>query len=220
MDIMLIDTHCHIHSVDYPLDSEETLARASAAGVTKIICVDTGAEDERAAREFAAAHPDRVFYRGPEVGLDYYYPEPSPKIQRRDLVSYLDKNGGEPVIFHVREAFADFFKVISGYPNVRGVIHSFSGTEEDLWAALKYDLYFGISGLAIFRGTAVYKEIPMDRILLETDAPYLTPPPFRGKVNEPAYVKNIAEWVATQKGVTLEEVAAATTANATKLFNI
>jgi TatD DNase family protein len=217
---MLIDTHCHIHSIDYPLDRTETLARAHAADVTKIICVSTSAEDEKIAQKFAAEHPAHVFYRGPEVGLDYHYPDPSPKIQQRALISYLNQNLNTPLIFHVREAFSDFFKTISNYPNIRGVIHSFSGTEKDLITALNYDLYFGISGLAIFRKSSVYKKIPLDKILLETDAPFLTPPPFRGKVNEPAYVKNIAEWVAAQKGISLAEVAMATSANATKLFNI
>jgi TatD DNase family protein len=214
----LIDTHCHIHSADYPLDREKTLEAALAAGVEKIICVGTSPEDIILAKSFAEAHPDHVFSRGIEQGLDYHYAE-NPALQKSRLIKHIDENRENPLIFHVRDAFDDFFAIIEKYQGLTGVIHSFSGTPTDAAHALKNGLYLGLSGLAVFKNLDL-SEIPLEKIVLETDAPYLTPPPFRGKINQPAYVKYVADWVAMKTGRSVDEIARKTSENARKLFNL
>ena len=129
-----------------------------------------------------------------------------------------------PIIFHVREAFDDFWPIFDTYPGIRGELHSFTDSSANLKKALDRGLYIGVNGISTFTKDETQKNtfdsIPLDRLLLETDAPFLTPAPLRGKVNQPAYVKLVAEYHANRRGLTLKVIADATTANARALFKL
>lgn len=163
-----------------------------------------------------------------EIGLDYYWSTDYKKAQHDALHEQL-KLALEldlPVIFHVRNAFADLIKVLSQaeYKEIRGIIHSFTGTEEELKAVLAFpNLMIAINGVATFKNATLREyigQIPPDRILVETDAPYLAPVPMRGKRNEPAFVAKTAEHIAPLWGMTLEKFSHVTTENAKRLFSL
>jgi TatD DNase family protein len=248
---MLIDTHCHIHE-SYELPLDEVLQRAVEAGVEEYICVGTSEESSRQAIAFAqdhsaayaviGVHPhdtkdgyqaindlagtsEKIVAVG-EIGLDYFYTHSPREVQLEALEAQIQiaLKHDLPIIFHVREAFDDFWPIFDKYPGIRGELHSFTDSSENLQKALKRGLYIGINGISTFTKDEVQKitfdSIPLDRLLLETDAPFLTPAPLRGKVNEPAYVKLVAEYHANRRGISLEEIATATTANARTLFNL
>jgi TatD DNase family protein len=156
-----------------------------------------------------------------EIGLDYHYKPYDRKRQIELFETMLDlaiKNN-LPVIFHVREAFDDFFAVLKNFPNLKkAVVHSFSDDEPTLKKILETtDFYIGTNGLATF---AKIPLPPIERMLLETDAPFLTPVPFRGKINEPAYIRSIASFVAEKSSLSIDEVARITTNNVKNLFGI
>ena len=164
-----------------------------------------------------------------EIGLDYHYGADTKEEQKAAFRAQLELAAAWdlPVNIHLREATEDFFAIISDcrHLHLRGNLHAFSGSAEtfDRLRRLGGDWYVGIGGVVTFRKASIgedIKRIPLDRILLETDAPYLTPVPHRGERNESAYIPLIAAFVARQKGISLEEVAAATTANAKRLFSI
>lgn len=245
---MLTDTHCHIHEADYPLNVDETIEHAHTANVQKMICVGTSEESSKRAVEFAenrenifaaiGVHPhdtkdgwDEIAglaHKKPvaigEVGLDYYYNHSPRDVQIKALESQIDLalKHNLPIIFHVRDAFSDFWPIFDNFHGIRGELHSFTDTKEHMEEGLKRGLYVGINGISTFTKDEVQKEmfaqVPLDRLLLETDAPFLTPVPFRGKVNEPAFVKNVAEHQALVRGLSLEKIAATTSANADALF--
>jgi len=133
-----------------------------------------------------------------------------------------------PVIFHVRDAFDDFWPIFERYYSkdrpIRGVLHSFTDTQANLEKALGYGLYIGVNGIATFtkkpEQQAMYRSIPLASLLLETDAPFLTPVPYRGKICEPYHIRTIAEFLAAQRGEKLEAISEATTSNARRLFGI
>ena len=154
-----------------------------------------------------------------EVGLDYHYDTTSRDQQIKLLNAMLDlalKND-LPVSFHVREAFDDFFGVIANFPQVRGVIHSFSDNKKNLKRILnETDFYIGVNGLATY---STLPTPPLNRILLETDAPFLTPVPFRGIINESGYIKQIASWLASKLDQPFEIIEQETTKNARDLFH-
>lgn len=161
-----------------------------------------------------------------ECGLDFYY-EHSSKTDQIKVMKFqlaLAVDSGLPVIFHVREAFDEFWPVLDDYKGVRGVVHSYTDSAANLAKSLERGLYVGVNGIATFTKDPaqleVYKSIPLDRLLLETDAPFLSPKPHRGKINEPQRVADVAAFLAELRGEKLEELAAATTANAGKLFGI
>ena len=164
-----------------------------------------------------------------EIGLDYHYGADTKEEQKAAFRAQLElaASWDLPVNIHLREATEDFFAIIADcrHLHLRGNLHAFSGSAEtfDRLRRLGGDWYVGIGGVVTFKKAAIgedIKRIPLDRILLETDAPYLTPVPHRGERNESAYIPLIAAFVARQKGISLEEVAAATTANAKRLFSI
>ena len=248
---MLIDTHCHIHE-PYELPLEEVFLRASEAGVDEYICVGTSEESSRLAIEFANEHPEAYATIGVhphdtkggyaainilagtsskivavgEVGLDYFYTHSPREVQMEALEAQIQValKHNLPMIFHVREAFDDFWPIFDKYPGIRGELHSFTDSRENLQKALDRGLYIGVNGISTFTKDETQKttfdSIPLDRLLLETDAPFLTPAPLRGKVNEPAYVKLVAEYHADRRGISLEEISDATTANARTLFQL
>lgn len=161
-----------------------------------------------------------------ECGLDYFY-DNSPREQQFDMLHAqleLAREYDLPVIFHVREAFDDFWPIFDQYPGLRGVLHSFTDSKANMERALERGLYIGVNGISTFTKVDAQKEmfaaIPIENLLLETDAPFLTPTPKRGSINEPAYVKYVAQHAADIRGVSLDEVARVTTANATALFSL
>jgi TatD DNase family protein len=162
-----------------------------------------------------------------ECGLDYFY-EHSPKEAQERVLRFqieLALKYKLPMIFHVREAFEDFWPIFDQYKGIRGVLHSFTDNAENLQKALDRGLHIGVNGIATFTKNdtqlQVYKSIPLQNLLLETDAPFLTPVPLRGKVNVPANVSLVAEFLAVLSGSeSVEDLAEATTFNARKLFSI
>ncbi len=161
-----------------------------------------------------------------ECGLDYYYNNSDGAAQETILRFQLElgRTNNLPLSFHVRDAFEDFWRIFDDYTGIRGVIHSFSSNKDDLEAILERDLLVGINGIATFtkdeQQIAAIRAIPLDKILLETDAPFLTPAPFRGKLCEPKHVRVTAEFLGGLRGESLEAIARQTTINVIGLFNL
>lgn len=245
---MLVDTHCHIHEADYPLDAEEVLEHARSSGVGKLICVGTSEQSSTDALAFAGHHDDVYASIGVhphdtkdgwekiatlkgeklvavgEIGLDYFYNHSPRDIQIRALESQIQLalERELPIIFHVREAFEDFWPVVDNFHDIRGELHSFTDTRDNLEEGLKRGLYIGVNGISTFTKDTQQKEmfasVPLDKLLLETDAPFLTPTPKRGTINEPAFVGLVARYQAEARGITPQAIADATTRNAIELF--
>lgn len=161
-----------------------------------------------------------------ECGLDYFYTH-SPKEAQVELLKFqieLALEHGLPLSFHVREAFDDFWPIFESYQGLRGVLHSFTDSVENLQQAVAHGLYIGVNGIATFAKNEaqlnMYRAIPAEHLLLETDAPFLTPVPYRGKVCESKHTRVTAEFLAKLRGESLEDLARATTANARKLFQV
>ena len=129
---------------------------------------------------------------------------------------------GKPVIVHDREAHADCLDITAEFPQVRGTFHCFSGSAEMAEILLRRGWYLGFDGPITFKNNKKAAEVlsvcPMDRILIETDSPYLAPVPYRGKTNNPSYVPYVAKQIAEVRGISIEEVAVATSANFDRLF--
>lgn len=173
------------------------------------------------------AHSDNIIAIG-ECGLDYY------RTYHREAQIALFKGHMEfakkiekPLIIHLRgEVFEDFFEILEKNPEMKGVIHCFGGTVEHAKTILKYpNMMISFTGVITFKNAVEsYKEIieaiPLEKIMIETDSPYLAPVPYRGKVNEPAYVVEVAKQIAENKRVNLDEVERATTENARRFFGI
>lgn len=162
-----------------------------------------------------------------DVGLDYHYGESSnsPTEQKKLLREMLKLavKYDLTVSFHVRDAFADFWKIFDEFNGkIKGVLHCFGGSKEDLQKAFKRGLFIGVSGVVTFADSLqkIIQKCPLDRVILETDAPWLTPVPFRGKPNQPTYVFEIAKFLAKLYRVDISEVAKVTTANTKRLFGI
>ncbi|MCL6476394.1 MAG: TatD family hydrolase [Firmicutes bacterium] len=170
-----------------------------------------------------ASHP-RVAAIG-EIGLDYYR-NLSPKHAQQHALEqqiHLALQLRLPVIIHCRDAYDDLLDTLARYP-LRGVLHCFSGELHHAQRAVEMGWYLGIGGVVTFKNARTLREVvqqvPLDNLLLETDAPYLAPMPHRGKRNEPAYIPLIAQMVASLKNVPLEELATVTTQNARCLFSL
>lgn len=246
---MLVDTHCHIHEADYSLDISDVLRHAYEAGIEKMICVGTSEQSSIEAIQFVEKH-DNVFasigvhphdtkdgyaklaeMNGQkiiavgEIGLDYFYTHSPREVQMAALKSQIELAIARelPIIFHVRDAFEDFWPIFDSYaPHIRGVLHSFTDSAENMVAAIERGLYIGVNGISTFtkdeKQQKMFASIPVDHLLVETDAPFLTPTPLRGNVNEPAYVRYVAEHHAKIRGLSIDELAAKTSANAHALF--
>ncbi|HEX7757315.1 MAG TPA: TatD family hydrolase [Niabella sp.] len=183
-------------------------------------------EDFREELQIAAAFLKQgSFVAIGETGLDYYW-DLSFKQQQLEAFEQqaqwaIDYN--IPIVIHSRESTDDCIAVIKNYTSrgLRGVFHCFGGTLEQARSIIAAGFYLGIGGVLTFKKSgldAVLKELPLDNIILETDAPYLAPVPYRGKRNEPAYMVQVAQKLATIKEMELADIAAITTANAKKLF--
>lgn len=162
-----------------------------------------------------------------EIGLDYYWDKSFNDLQKEVFIKQI-KLANElnlPIDIHDREAHKDTYDIIQEHNNGSKVImHCFSGSVEFARECVKAGFYLGIGGVVTFKNAVkmkeVAKDVPLEKILLETDAPYLTPVPFRGKENQPAYVKYVAEEIASLREISVEEVAQITTENAKTVFNI
>ncbi len=161
-----------------------------------------------------------------ETGLDYYYSKDKAELQQHSFIEHLRLSArtGKPTIVHTRDAREDTLSLIRqhGDPGVAGVLHCFTESWEMARAALDLNYYISFSGIITFKNAAelrdVVSHVPLDRLLIETDSPYLAPVPYRGKKNEPQYVVEVAQCIADIKGVTFEAVAEVTTNNYRQLF--
>ncbi len=255
----LVDTHCHLDFDRFDPDREAVIARAAAAGVTRIVvpaldldnCPTVLALTERYSGVYAAVgvHPNssaswqaswltplRRFARHPrvvaigEIGLDYYWDRAAPEIQRQALAAQLALAAelALPVILHNRDASDDLLQLLASAPTARrpgpGVLHSFSADWTTAAKALELGYFLGFTGPITFKKAtdlqAVARRAPLERILVETDAPFLTPEPHRGRRNEPAYVRHVAAALAALHELPLATMAQLTTDNAERLFGL
>lgn len=171
-----------------------------------------------------ASHP-RVVAIG-ETGLDYYWQKDKPEWQRQRFRNHIEaaRRCGKPLVVHTRESAEDTLRLLreSGADAVGGVMHCFTENWEIARVALDLGFYLSFSGIVTFKNAAIVKEVatkcPLDRLLVETDSPYLAPAPYRGKPNQPAYVRYVAEEIARLRGLSVGDVAQATTDNFFSLF--
>lgn len=163
-----------------------------------------------------------------EVGLDYYY-EHSPRAQQQQVLReflHMAKRCNKPVMLHIRDAHQDALAILDeiGLPDQGGMIHCFTADTATAQAYLTRGMYLSIPGVVTFRNAQGLRDaiptIPSDRLLLETDCPYLAPVPMRGQRNEPAYLAHTAAAVATIRGISIPSLAAQTSANAARLFGL
>ena len=173
-----------------------------------------------------AAHP-KVIAIG-ETGLDYYWQKDKPEWQRERFRTHIRaaKVSGKPLVVHTRDSAVDTLRLLKeeGADAVGGVMHCFTENWEVATQALDLGFHLSFSGIVTFKNALTVKEVaqkcPLDRMLVETDAPYLAPVPYRGKQNEPAYVRHVAEEIARLRSLPFESVARATTDNFLRLFKI
>ena len=252
----LVDSHCHLDFENLQEDLDDVVARAHAAGVTRMVTICTrlrnvprvqalaerfdsvffaaGTHPMSAAEEPVATvdelvriaqHPKMVGIG--ETGLDYHYTSESKAIQQESLRLHIEacRQTGLPLIIHSRDADADMARIL-GEEHSAGaftcVMHCFSSGAELAQSCLDLGFYLSMSGIAAFPKSTELREIfaaaPLDRILVETDSPYLAPPPHRGKRCEPAYTALTAAKGAEAMGVSYDDFCAATTANFDRLF--
>lgn len=197
----------------------------AAVGWHPVDAIDMTEEDLKWIEELSS-HP-KVVAIG-EMGLDYHW-DKSPKAIQMEVFRKqirLAKKVGLPIIIHNREATADIVNILKEEEasEVGGIMHCFSGSAETAMECIDMNFYISLGGPVTFKNAKKPKEVaaavPLDRLLIETDCPYLAPHPYRGKRNEPSYVKLVAEQIAEIKQLSVEEVSQATTNNAKKLFGI
>jgi len=188
--------------------------------------------------KIALSSPTRLVAVG-ECGLDYYYHSDNEVLKKQEklLRKHIDlaKKYNLPLIFHVRDrqkkdklhsrnAFDDFFKIIDEYDDIRGVVHSFSATSSELEGVISRGLYIGLNGIMTFttdeKQLLAATKTPVNKILIETDAPFLTPKPLRGTINEPKHVILITKFLSELRGESQAFLAKQTTENAKQLFNL
>lgn len=241
--------HLHDQQWFTPEQQAEFLQSARQKGVEQIICIGTDTQDSQNARDFASlrdgmywtygVHPEfasqidlknvieeakAVFTNGlpvaiGEIGLDYHYDgyDRDAQLKLFEQMLQLARDYELPVALHIREAFADVWSVLDNFTGLSGVLHSFTGSKKALRAALERGFYVGVNGLATYTTTPLP---PLEKMLLETDAPFLTPAPYRGTINSPQHVRDIALYLSEELGVAFETIVEQTTNNAKKLFHI
>lgn len=252
----LVDSHCHLDFPDFAEELPEVIARATAAGVTRMVTICTRLRNEPQVRAIAEAYPQVYYAAGThpmsaaeeplatldqlialaqhpkmvgigETGLDYHYTADSKAIQQTSLRIHIEaaQETGLPLIIHARDADDDMATLLTeGYraKPYTCVMHCFSSGAALAQAALDLGFYLSMSGIAAFPKSQPLRDIfaraPIDRILLETDSPYLAPPPHRGRRNEPAYTAFTAKAGAQVFHISQADFAAATTANFDRLF--
>jgi TatD DNase family protein len=183
--------------------------------------------EEEAEKEFEffvrRAHQKKLVAIG-ETGLDYHYAKDKAALQQAWLARYLAlaEELSLPLIIHCRDAFADLLALLKLHPSVKGIIHCFTGTLSDAWECVALGWFVSFSGILTFKKSEelrqIAKELPLKHILIETDAPYLAPHPYRSKRNEPAYLIETARTLATLKHLSLEDLSAALRDNVQRAF--
>ncbi len=162
-----------------------------------------------------------------ETGLDYYYKDVSPQNQKQSFIEHIktSQQSGLPLIIHSRDADSDMMEILESEQKNKkfpALLHCFSSSESLARKALDLGVYISISGIVTFKNATdlqqIVKFLPLESLLTETDAPYLAPVPYRGKTNQPAYTRNVVEFVAQLKGLEWQQVAAQTTQNFMQLF--
>jgi len=177
--------------------------------------------------EICQSMVDREVYAIGEIGIDLHWDKTTLEIQRMAFKEQIKwaKDMELPIVIHCREAFDEVFEVLETEkgPDLRGILHCFTGNIDQALQAIELGFHLGIGGVVTYKKSGldeVLKHIPLAKIVLETDSPYLAPVPFRGKPNESSYLLHIAEKVSEIYHISLEEVAAVTTANSRQIFNI
>lgn len=166
-----------------------------------------------------------------ETGLDYYYEHSPKEIQKKILKRYLHlaMEHQLPVVIHCREAFKDFFEILDeeyvvDNRHAKGVLHCFTGTVDEAYEVIKRGFYLSLSGIVTFKKSTVLREVakivPLNQLLIETDSPYLAPQSKRGKINEPSFLRETADFIAEIKGIDKKDLAKAIFDNANNLFNL
>lgn len=258
-DLFIIDSHCHLDSLDYETQHkniDEVIENAKARGVHHFISVCTTIGRFEAMKNLTShrndvslscgVHPLNVedepfdydklfeFAQDPKVvaigetGLDYHYTPETKALQQSLFVQQIEiaNKLNKPLIIHSRSARQDTMDMLeqNNAEKCGGVLHCFTEDWTMAKRALDIGFYISISGIITFRNAEelrdVVRKVPLDRLLVETDSPYLAPIPYRGKPNQPAYVRETCEYVATLKGVSTEELARITTENVQNLFKI
>jgi TatD DNase family protein len=222
---LILNPGCEIESSKTAVALAEKFPYVYAAvGVHPSDCGDW-TEDTLAQLRALAGHP-RVKAIG-EIGLDYYWKENPPALfQQKVFHAQLDlaEELSLPVIVHDREAHRDCLEVVKAHPNVTGVYHCYSGSLEDAKILVKLGWMLSFTGVVTYKNARkaleVLEWLPMERIMIETDSPYLTPEPFRGKRNDSGHVHLVAETIARVKGLEPEEVARVTLENGKRFFHI
>ncbi|WP_425091070.1 TatD family hydrolase [Tropicimonas sp. S265A] len=253
----LVDSHCHLDFPDFEGELPQLIARANAAGVTRMVTICTRLRNEPIVRAIAEAHAPVFYAAGThpmsvadepmarvealvslaqhpkfvgigETGLDYHYTSETAAAQQDSFRIHIEaaRQTGLPLIIHARAADEDMARILTEEYQAAPyscVMHCFSSGAGLAQAALDLGFYLSMSGIAAFKKSAELREIfssaPVDRVLVETDAPYLAPPPHRGKRNEPAFVALTAQTGAEVFGLTLDAFAAQTSANFDRLFS-
>lgn len=240
----LVDSHCHVNDAKFDEDRDAVLQRALSAGVATMLVIDApefadlhpfcyatiGVHPHEAAKAteetFArmrdlVQHP-KVLAIG-EIGLDYHYNFSPRDVQHSVFVRQLELAAEfhKPVVIHTREAWEDTLAHMPFLPH-GGIMHCFTGTVDQALQAVELGFHLGFGGVLTFPKAeelrAAARVTPDDRLLVETDCPYLAPVPYRGKRNEPAFVVEVARRLAEVRGVTLEAIAGLTTSNFQKLM--
>lgn len=247
--MQLIDSHCHIHDKKFFGENREAVYSRARNMDIGMLLVGTSEQDSVEAVRFAMTHDatwavvgvhphdsqngwshvknlldntnDKIVGIG-EIGLDYFY-DNSPRdvqIEAFEAQLQLAKDYVLPVSFHVRDAFDDFWPILANFPNIKGVLHSYTDDEKNLEIALSKGMSIGINGISTFAADkqTLFDSVPLENILLETDSPFLTPVPHRGTINEPAFVRNVAEYHAKRRQMPLDHLSRVTSANARALF--
>ncbi len=252
----LIDSHCHLDFPDFADELDEVVARATAAGVERMVTISTkvarGASYQALAERFAevyftigthphqaaeepetdaaairrfAAHPKCVGVG--EAGLDHHYDYAPRDVAERVFRAQIALARGLdlPLVIHAREADADVARILRDemrQGRFAALLHCFTSSRALAETGLELGLYISFSGVLTFKNSgdlrAIARDAPLDRLLVETDAPYLAPVPHRGRRNEPAFVLDTARMLAEAKGVSFAEIASATRANTLAIF--
>jgi TatD DNase family protein len=254
---MLIDSHCHLDFPDFADDLDAIVARASEAGIGRIVTISTRVGRLGALLDIAArfpnvycsvgTHPHQAdeedgipaeelieLTRHPKVvalgeaGLDYFYEHGSPQAQERGFRAHIAaaRATGLPLVIHTRDADEDCGRILQdemAKGSFRAVLHCYTGGRELAMKAIDMGLSISFTGILTFKKSQALRdlaaELPADRIMVETDSPYLAPGKFRGKRNEPSYVVEVAKVLAETRGVSLQEISRQTTENFFRLFS-
>lgn len=253
-DFEMVETHCHLDYLK-EVNTTEAVEKAREKNVTKLITISVDPTNLQTVLDIADQFPNVYCSQGihphnakdwtdeveatirkgvthqkviaiGEIGLDYYYNNSEPDIQRKVFRRQLElaKELDLPVIIHSRDAEKDTIEILKEFPEVKGEIHSFTSSLDLAKYTLDHGLLLGFNGIITFKNAQGVRDAvaltPIEKILLETDSPFLAPTPFRGKENAPHFLPLVAQKVADIKSLQVSEVIEITTENATKLFSL